>query len=126
VCRAAAATVDIEAARKLLDGPTVVLDIRLVNDTPLTGESATTSVTAATVLSLLQQQIWLSSHAAFALFRPAREYDEGHITKPVKRSASVPFAAGQDGGSFVAAVSGKYSKAAKLIVVSSWAMAAGL
>jgi hypothetical protein len=61
----------------------------------------------------------ISSRCLHFLCRPARDYDDGHITKPVKRSASVPFAASQDGGSFVAAVSGKYSKAAKLIVVSS-------
>lgn len=51
--------------------------------------------------------------------RSQREYDDGHITKPPRHSANVPFAAGQAGAPFVGQVSSKFpSKAAKLIVVS--------
>lgn len=68
---------DVETARKLLDGPTVVLDIR-----------------------------------------PEREYEEGRITKPARRTVSVPYAAGGDAGAFVAQVAAKFpSRAAKLIVM---------
>ncbi|PRW33121.1 voltage-gated potassium channel [Chlorella sorokiniana] len=81
VCRAAAAgpPVDVETARKLLDGPTMVLDIR-----------------------------------------PAAEYEDGRITKPPRRTVGMPFAAGQDGGAFVAQVAAQLpSRAARIIVMCS-------
>ncbi|KAL4440077.1 hypothetical protein ABPG75_003078 [Micractinium tetrahymenae] len=73
----AAAVVDVETARKLLDGLTMVVDIR-----------------------------------------PEREYEEGRITKPARRTVSVPYAAGSDAAAFVARVAAKFpSRAAELIVM---------
>jgi hypothetical protein len=60
--------------------------------------------------------VWSAIHVR----RSAREWDAGHITKPPRRSASAPFAAGQDAARFVLQVSSKFpSKVAKLIVVSA-------
>lgn len=52
--------------------------------------------------------------------RPEREYEEGRITKPARRTVSVPYADCDDAAAFVARVAAKFpSQAAKLIVMCS-------
>lgn len=50
--------------------------------------------------------------------RSERAWDEGHITKPPRKSVNVPFAAGDDGGEFLAAAGRKLTNrnAAVLVV----------
>ena len=128
-CRAAAgAPVDVETARKLIDGTAMVLDIRqglLHSSAPAC--AGTRQIVPCLLLASDPCRLsclpgpsppLLPCARAAALSRPAADFEEGRITKPPRRTVGVPYTPGQDGAAFVAQVAGKLpNKAAKVIVV---------
>lgn len=112
---------DVETARKLLDGPTVVLDIR-----PEREYEGRSWCPASLWPVILYLPALMAHHCDCVILlrylrtvQPRSHADaEGRITKPARRTVSVPYAAGGDAGAFVAQVAAKFpSRAAKLIVV---------